>query len=112
GAAVHGWGYGPLRRGEERSAGVLRRAVFTAAQPFGPSRILLWIDARRAGVCPGDSGGPLAGDDGRVIAASAWGGTGGDSGCIGAAQGVLLAPQRGWIDQTLAGWGAEARWSP
>jgi hypothetical protein len=25
-------------------------------------------------------------------------------------QGVLLGPQRAWIDATLAGWGRAARW--
>lgn len=47
---------------------------------------------------------------GQVVAVTAWGGTAGPSGCGGLAQGVLLAPQRSWIDGVLAGWGARARW--
>ncbi len=32
------------------------------------------------------------------------------SACGGVSQGVLVGPQRAWIDRTLAGWGAAPRW--
>ena len=48
----------------------------------------------------------MTGPDGAVLALAAWmGGT-----CGGLTQGVLVGPQRGWIDRVLDGWGRGARW--
>lgn len=98
-------GYGAARGNDRRSIGRYRGAALTVVEPHGPSRILVWLKAPGAGGCNGDSGGPiLAGET--VVAVAAWV----KDACGGLTQGILLGPQRGWIDRTLAGWGVSARW--
>lgn len=102
-------GYGVSVPGVARTTGTFRSADLAVVEPYGPSRILVWLKPAtgRAGPCQGDSGGPvLAGE--AVVAVSAWIGGGA---CGGLAQGILLGPQRAWIDATLTRWGASARWS-
>ncbi len=101
-------GYGAAKAGDPRSTGTFRSVALPVVEPHGPSRILVWLRAAgaRAGACAGDSGGPIAGPDGAVVAVSAWIG----GACGGLTQGVLLGPQRAWIDRTLQGWGLAARW--
>ena len=117
GSSVTLAGYGVSREGEARSTGTYRSAALTTVEPYGPGRILLWAadDAgggKRpgAGACQGDSGGPIFGDDG-IVAVTSW--STGPSGrqCGLLSQGVLVAPQRGWIDSTLSKWGESARWT-
>jgi hypothetical protein len=109
-------GYGVAREGEARSTGTYRSAALTTVEPYGPGRILLWAadgagggKKPGAGACQGDSGGPIFGADG-VVAVTSWstGPAGRQCGLL--SQGVLVAPQRGWIDKTLARWGESARW--
>jgi len=99
-------GYGETAGGGPRSTGTLRALPLTVVEPYGPSRILLWLRAAAgASACRGDSGGPVS-VDGSVAAVSAWsGGT-----CGSLVQGVRVGPQRGWIDGTLSGWGLSAVW--
>lgn len=101
-------GYGAARAGDPRSTGTFRSVALPVVEPHGPSRILVWLRAAgaRAGGCAGDSGGPIAVSGGAVVAVSAWIG----GACGGLTQGVLLGPQRDWIDRTLKGWGLAARW--
>lgn len=100
-------GYGVAREGEPKSGGALRSAALRVQAPL--SRILLWAadgDQAGAGACSGDSGGPLFSGDGEtVLAVVAWtsGSHGGRCGTL--TQGPLIAPQRAWIDATLARWG-------
>ncbi|MDH2309032.1 S1 family peptidase [Methylobacterium brachiatum] len=99
-------GYGAARAGDPRSTGTYRSVGLPVIEPYGPSRILVWLKGGAAGGCQGDSGGPITGPDGAVLALAAWiGGT-----CGGLTQGVLVGPQRGWIDRVLDGWGRGARW--
>ncbi|GJD95711.1 S1 family peptidase [Methylobacterium iners] len=98
-------GYGAVRAGEARSTGTFRRVDLPVVEPHGPSRILVWLKAAAAGACQGDSGGPILAD-GSIVAVTAWVG----GACGGVSQGVLLGPQRAWIDRILAGWGVSARW--
>jgi hypothetical protein len=99
-------GYGAARAGDPRSTGTYRSVGLPVIEPYGPSRILVWLKGDAAGGCQGDSGGPITGPDGAVLALAAWiGGT-----CGGLTQGVLVGPQRGWIDRVLDGWGRSARW--
>ncbi|MER2266530.1 S1 family peptidase [Methylobacterium oxalidis] len=102
-------GYGVVRAGEARSTGTFRSAALPVVEPYGPSRILVWLKpaAGPAGACQGDSGGPIARGDGAVVAVTAWVG-GGPCGAI--SQGVLVGPQRAWLDRTLGGWGRSAAW--
>lgn len=117
GSAVTLAGYGVSREGEARSTGTYRSAPLTAVEPYGPGRILLWAaDPAGAGkrpgasACQGDSGGPLFAAGG-VTAVTSWstGPKGKDCGLL--TQGILVAPQRHWIDATLSQWGETARWS-
>lgn len=102
-------GYGAARPGDPRSTGTYRRVEIPVIEPYGPSRILLWMQGGRgAGACQGDSGGPVTGPDGAVLAVTAW--IGGR--CGGLTQAIRLAPQRDWIDRTLSGWGLAAGWRP
>ena len=100
-------GYGVGREGQGASAGVLRSAPLQVRAPL--SAVLLWAEdpnGAGAGGCTGDSGGPiLSGDGAKVLAITTWSaGTGGKR-CGAVTQGPLLAPQRGWIDGVLKGWG-------
>ncbi|NEU14060.1 S1 family peptidase [Methylobacterium sp. BTF04] len=102
-------GYGVSAPGVARTTGTFRSVDLAVVEPYGPSRILVWLKptAGPAGACQGDSGGPIAiGAD--VVAVSAWVGGGA---CGSLTQGVLLGPQRAWIDRTLGGWGDAARWA-
>ncbi|KQQ24732.1 trypsin-like serine protease [Methylorubrum extorquens] len=98
-------GYGAARGGDRRSIGRYRGATLAVVEPYGPSRILVWLKAPGAGGCQGDSGGPIL-DGAAVVAVAAWV----KDACGGLTQGILLGPQRDWIDRTLSGWGASARW--
>jgi S1-C subfamily serine protease len=99
-------GYGIAREGEPLTGGALRSASLKVRAPL--SKILLWAedgDQAGAGACAGDSGGPLFSGDGEtVVAIVAW--TSGPRGrhCGALTQGPLIAPQRAWIDATLARW--------
>lgn len=99
-------GYGAVRGDDFRSTGKFRLVDLPVVEPHGPSRILVWLHAARAGGCNGDSGGPIS-DGAGVLAVAAWV----QKVCGGLTQGVLVGPQRSWIDRTLAAWGSTARWS-
>lgn len=98
-------GYGAARGNDRRSIGRYRGAALSVVEPYGPSRILVWLKASGAGGCQGDSGGPIL-DGEAVVALAAWV----KDACGGLTQGILLGPQRDWIDRTLSGWGVTARW--
>ncbi|WP_372426728.1 S1 family peptidase [Salinarimonas chemoclinalis] len=104
-------GYGISQEGEagRLTGGLLRRARLSVVEPYGPSSILVWLAGAGAGGCHGDSGGPIAREN-VVLAITSW--TRGTSGaaCGAVSQGVLLGPQRGFVDATLAGWGRGAAW--
>ena len=110
-------GYGVSREREARTTGTYRSAALEVIEPYGPGRILLWAadpagrgKAPGAGACQGDSGGPMF-DGPAVVAISSWstGPAGRECGLL--SQGVLVAPQRGWIDTILGQWGQTARWT-
>lgn len=113
--AVFGWGV--ESEGRPETTGTFRRADLVTVEPYGPGKILLWAAdsfglGKRpgAGVCHGDSGGPIARADGGVIAVSTWAKGSGKEACGLYTQGVLVAPQRGFIDGTLSRWGLAAQW--
>ena len=99
-------GYGIAREDEPLTGGALRSARLRVRAPL--SRILLWAedaDQAGAGACAGDSGGPLFSGDGEtVLAIVAWSSGPRGRHCGALTQGPLIAPQRGWIDATLARW--------
>ena len=105
-------GWGVLREGDSRTTGTFRTASLGVVEPYGPSRILIWAqDPARAGAgaCRGDSGGPIARAD-AVVAVTTWASGAGGRDCGGFTQGVLVGPQRDWIDRTMKGWGRQAAW--
>ena len=98
-------GYGLAREGEAKSSGIFRHAPVAVRAPL--SKILLWAHDpahKGTGACTGDSGGPIYAN-GAVIAVSAWADGDAKHFCGDLTQGVLVAPQRGWIDKVLRGWG-------
>ncbi len=113
GETVDVHGYGVTREGDARSTGRLRMAALPVVEPYGPGKILIWASRSGAGACQGDSGGPMtrAGSD-AVVAVTAFASGNGAKGCGGLTQGVLVGPQRDWIDRTLAAWGRKASWAP
>jgi hypothetical protein len=118
GAEVTLAGYGVSREGEARTTGTYRSVTLTAVEPYGPGKILIWAsdpaaasNRAGAGACQGDSGGPiLHGGDG-VVAVTSWSTGSKGMRCGRLSQGVLVAPQRGWIDRTLSQWGESASWT-
>lgn len=116
GLALAAGGYGVTREGDARSMGVYRTARLAAVEPHGASRILVWAEGSGAadaatGVCEGDSGGPIAREGGSaVLAVTAWSSGAKGRQCGGYSQGILLGPQRAWIDANLRAWGANASW--
>ncbi len=104
-------GYGLAREGDAKSTGTFRTASLTAVEPYGPSRILLWAEGSgTASACQGDSGGPLV--SGTVVAAiTSWSAPARGKSCGGLTQGILVGPQREWIDRVLKGWNRAALWS-
>lgn len=113
GAAVTVAGYGVAREGDGRSSGTFRAASLSVVEPHGPGRILVWASggAAEAGACQGDSGGPLIDGRGSVVAITSWARGQGSKQCGAMTQGVLVAPQRAWIDTTLSHWGRTADWN-
>ena len=109
GASATLGGYGVEREGDARSTGTFRSASLRVVEPHGPSRVLVWMQGERSGACLGDSGGPVA-DGSAVFAVASWAKGSGGRACGATSQGVLLGPQREWLDRTLEGWGRSARW--
>lgn len=103
-------GFGITQNDNGRSSGVLRTADLAITEPYGPGKVLVWASSgERRGACNGDSGGPMAVDN-SVFAVTAWAAGNRQSTCGTITQGILLGPQRQWIDRTLQGWGRQARW--
>ena len=102
-------GYGVARVGDARSTGTFRTASLPVVEPYGRGKILVWLQGRGTGACGGDSGGPVTATGG-VVAVAGWARGESGAGCGGLTQGVLVGPQRAWIDGTLQRWGAAARW--
>ena len=104
-------GYGLSREGDAKTSGTFRTASLTAVEPYGPSRILLWAEGSgSASACQGDSGGPMASGT-SVAAITSWSSPGKGRSCGGVTQGILVGPQREWIDRILKGWNRAALWA-
>jgi trypsin len=95
-------GYGAAREGDWSSGGVLRSVALAVREPV--STVLIWAadpSGREAGACNGDSGAPIWSADGSTaIAIVAWAQAPHGRGCGGLTQGPLLAPLKGWIEET------------
>jgi hypothetical protein len=107
-------GDGLAEEGKGNSSGKPRIATLRVIEPYGRSTILLWAapaEGVRAGACEGDSGGGMLNGGAALIAVIAFAEGAGNARCGKLTQGVLVAPQRAFIDATLAKWGAAARWT-
>jgi hypothetical protein len=107
-------GDGLAQEGAASSSGKPRSVSLPVIEPYGRGAILLWAAAPNgtgAGACEGDSGGAMLRAEGSVIAIIAFAEGPGRARCGKLTQGVLLAPQRGFIDATLAQWGESAHWT-
>jgi hypothetical protein len=95
-------GFGVTRDGDWKSGGQLRSVSLTVRAPA--SKVLIWAsdpDGATAGACSGDSGAPVWSADGATaIAIATWAQAAKGRGCGGLTQGPLLAPLRGWIEET------------
>jgi len=107
-------GDGLSREGAPTSSGKPLAATLSVVEPYGRGTILIWgspAGTGAAGACEGDSGGAMFGGAGALIAVIAFAEGAGGSRCGKLTQGVLVAPQRAFIDATLARWGVAARWT-
>ena len=99
-------GFGVAREGDQTSAGALREISLTARAPI--SRTLVWAgDSGGAygGACTGDSGGPImTGDGARLLAIIAWSAGEASRRCGALTQGILVAPVRDWLRETIQSW--------
>ncbi len=106
-------GYGLTSENADNSGGTLRRTSVGAIGRYYPRFMRLGLRETATlaefAICTGDSGGPvLAGKQviGVVSSREAYGNA---KACGIIAQAVRIAPQRGWIDQVLKGWGVPLR---
>jgi hypothetical protein len=103
-------GYGVLHEDQIRSTGTFRTGDLRVVEPFGASHVLVWAEGPgMVGACTGDSGGPIA-QGGSVVAVVSWATGPRGRGCGAITQGILLGPERDWIDRTLAEWRRSATW--
>ncbi|MXQ13835.1 trypsin-like serine protease [Microvirga makkahensis] len=103
-------GYGVAQEGDGKSSGTFRTADLRAIEPFGSSQLLVWLEGVVTGACQGDSGGPVM-QGGNVFAITTWAKGAGRSSCGRISQGILLGPQKEWIDRTLRTWNRAASWT-
>jgi hypothetical protein len=114
GAPVIVAGDGLADEGRQNSLGKPRSAALVSVEPYGKGTILLWAapaQGGNAGACNGDSGGAMLAADGALLAVIAFAEGAGKAHCGKLTQGVLVAPQRAFIDTSLARWGAAAQWA-
>lgn len=107
-------GDGLAEEGRPNSLGKPRSTSLATVEPYGKGTILLWAapaQGDNAGACQGDSGGAMVDTGGAVVAVIAFAEGAGKSHCGKLTQGVLVAPQRAFIDTTLAHWGASPHWA-
>lgn len=105
-------GYGLATENDPATSGVFRIAPLSVIEPYGPSSILVWLTdpssgtkAAGAGACTGDSGGPIFDPAGSLVAVTVYAEGPGKARCGSLTQGLLVQPQRQFIDSTLKKWG-------
>ena len=99
-------GYGLSDEKNSKALGKFRSATLSVIEPYGKSKIILWLEdplSAGAGGCHGDSGGPLI-HNGSVIGITAWTTGKGRSDCGVYTQGALISPQRDWIESVIKSW--------
>lgn len=94
-------GYGLRNERDPNSAGQFAALALPVIMPYGPGRILVWLGGKQSGGCAGDSGGGIFTASGDLIAITVWSEGQGNNKCGALTQGLLIAPQRAWIDKAL-----------
>jgi secreted trypsin-like serine protease len=100
-------GFGLAREGDDKSAGTLRSASVTVLPRYYPRFFRLGVNSGGLSICKGDSGGPVLSEGflGTTLTGIIYGKEGADGRQCGiTAQAVRIAPQRAWIDRTMAQW--------
>jgi S1-C subfamily serine protease len=110
GAAVTVRGHGLASEQGADTTGTARSVMLDVIEPYGPGKILLWAQGSGAGACHGDSGGAMTERSGHIVAITSWSEGANGTRCGKLTQGILIAPQRGFIDATLGQWGFSATW--
>jgi hypothetical protein len=96
-------GYGLSLEWDGSTGGRLRSVALPVITPHSPGRVLVWLSGKQgSGACQGDSGGAILDPAGTVVAVTAWAEGSGGRRCGAITQGVLVAPERAWIDATIA----------
>jgi hypothetical protein len=94
-------GYGLRQERDPNSAGQFAHVTLPVIMPYGQGRILVWLGGKQAGACAGDSGGGIFTASGALIALTVWSEGEGQNKCGAITQGLLIAPQRAFIDKEL-----------
>lgn len=82
----------------------------TVTEPYGRGNVLIWLKGTgNMGACEGDSGGPIY-FLGKISAVISGASGKGKASCGYYTQGLLVAPQRAWIDSQLSRWHETAQW--
>ncbi len=101
-------GYGASKPGDPRSTGTFRSVAIPVVEPYGPSKLLVWMQGARG---PGPARGIPAARGGCGRRGPRDHGLDRRS-CGGLTQAVRVAPHRDWIDRTLSTWNVSAHWQP
>lgn len=100
-------GYGLTNEKNRSSNGQFFSTPLKVIEPYGPSKILIWLKGDpippgnlNRGGCHGDSGGPIFSGN-KLVAITTW--TTGPKGfdCGDLTQGALVAPQINWITKNI-----------
>ena len=99
-------GYGLSIENEPKSSGIFHSVTLRVIEPYGPSKILIWLKGRdnNMGSCTGDSGGPIMNDQGQLIGIISWAEGAGRLQCGALTQGILLGPQKKFIQRFMDQW--------
>ena len=101
-------GYGLSIENDPKTSGAFRALSLNVIEPYGKSKILLWLQSLRtkgnAGSCTGDSGGPIVNQAGELVAIISWAEGSNGKKCGLLTQGILLQPQMKFIDGAMKQW--------
>ena len=97
-------GYGRQDEKKPQVVGKLFKVDLKVVEPYGKSKILLWLSSAKSGssigACHGDSGGPQF-FEGELIAITTWTTGPANRECGEFTQGALIKPQIEWIRNSL-----------
>jgi V8-like Glu-specific endopeptidase len=92
------------------STGLQYRTVVLRMQNVQSTTLAWAAGVPGSGICTGDSGGPYL-INGEVFAIAAWSTGSSGRNCGNLSQGILLGPQKNWVDRTAGNWASRVIWS-